>query len=118
MGTADLDLSYARALPVLPYQASRVHLYLVGLGGTGSFLARHMACLASLLHAAGKQVTLTFVDPDRVEPVNIPRQNFCQAELGRNKAQTLASRFSAALGMEIGSIQEPFEPTMVQSSWD
>ena len=40
---ATIDLSYARALPVKPFQARRVSLIIVGLGGTGSFLARHAA---------------------------------------------------------------------------
>src|SRR6266446_8866879 len=97
----NLDLSYANALPILPFQASRLQLCLVGLGGTGSFLARHVACLVSLLRVADRQVILTFVDPDSVEEVNIPRQNFCRAELGRNKAETMATRLSAALGLEI-----------------
>ena len=118
MPTPQLDLSFAQALPVLPFQTARLHLYLVGLGGTGSFLARHVACLVALLRAAGKQAALTFVDPDRVEAANIPRQNFCQAELGRNKAETLATRFSAALGMEIGYIAQSFDAAMVEHSWD
>lgn len=114
----DLDFSFAQALPVQPYQASHLHLYLVGLGGTGSFLARHMACLVSLLRTAGKQATLTFVDPDHVEPVNIPRQHFCTAELGRNKAETLATRLGLALGLEIGFIPQPFDPDMVPVQWE
>src|SRR5579883_574972 len=113
-----LDLSYVRALPVKPYQARRISLFIVGLGGTGSFLARHAACLLTLLRSAGKEATLTFIDPDTVEEVNIPRQNFCRAEIGRYKAETLARRYGDAFGIEIACIPERFEPTMAQSRWD
>ena len=87
----ELDLSYQQALPVLPFQAERIHILVVGLGGTGSFLARHVACLISLLAAAGKKAMLTFIDPDKVERVNLPRQHFCgnRALQGRNAGDAL-----------------------------
>lgn len=113
-----IDLSYQRALPLLPFQTERITIMLVGLGGTGSFLARHVACLVSLLAAAGKKVTLTFIDPDRVESVNIPRQNFCAAEVGRYKAETLASRYAQAFGVEISCIPACFSPEMVRGEWN
>jgi PRTRC genetic system ThiF family protein len=115
---AALDLSYASALPVKPFQARRIALVIVGLGGTGSFLARHVACLLTLLRAAGKEATLTFIDPDTVEEANIPRQNFCRAEIGRYKAETLARRYGDAFGIEIECIPERFEPEMAEPRWD
>jgi PRTRC genetic system ThiF family protein len=113
----ELDLSYQQALPVLPFQAERLHILVVGLGGTGSFLARHVACLISLLVAAGKKATLTFIDPDKVESVNLPRQHFCPAEIGRYKAETLAMRYAQAFGIEIACIPERFSPEMVHGEW-
>jgi PRTRC genetic system ThiF family protein len=113
-----MDLSYVEAYKVLPYQARSIRIIVVGLGGTGSFLARHVAVLASLLQRAGKEVTLIFVDPDRVEEANIPRQDFCYAERGRYKAQTLAERFSAALGVNISFIPDVFSPAIVGPSWE
>ncbi len=115
---AALDLSYASALPVKPYQSRRIALVIVGLGGTGSFLARHAACLLTLLRAAGKEATLTFIDPDTVEEANIPRQNFCHAEIGRYKAETLARRYGDAFGVEIACLPERFEPEMAEPRWD
>src|SRR6266849_7082787 len=106
----ELDLSYAQALPVLPFQAECIKLLVVGLGGTGSFLARHVACLVWLLRSAGKEVHLTFVDPDIVEAGNIPRQNFCPAEIGRYKAEALAERYTRDFGMAIGCIPTRFSP--------
>lgn len=114
----DLDLGYAQALPVLPFQARRLTLILVGLGGTGSFLARHVTCMAALLREAGKEVQLTFIDPDRVDAGNIPRQNFCPAEIGRYKAEALAARYSRDFGVEIACIPSPFAPEMVEIGWD
>ena len=113
-----IDLSYHLAQPVMPYQAARKKLYVVGMGGTGSFLARHAACIVWLLRTMGQDVTLTFIDPDRVEEANIPRQNFCYAEIGRYKAETLASRYALAFGMEIGCIPDSFEASMVKAEWN
>ena len=61
-----LDLSYMQAVPISIYIPKRYHLYVVGLGGNGSALARHIACLATTLQEQGNAVTLTFIDPDRV----------------------------------------------------
>jgi len=116
--TMTLDLSYAEATPFLPFQCKKIKIVLVGMGGNGGFLARHAACLLLSLRAQGKHVTLTFIDPDRVEEGNIPRQNFCSAEIGRYKAETLARRYADAFGVEIGCIPEPFDPGMVKAQWD
>jgi PRTRC genetic system ThiF family protein len=113
-----LDLSYVEAVPVISFQTSRIHLAIVGLGGTGGFLARAAAVMAADLRARGKDVTLTFIDPDRVEEVNIPRQNFCAAEIGRFKAETLASRCCALAVTQVGYICERFEPEMVVDDKD
>jgi PRTRC genetic system ThiF family protein len=113
----ELDLSYAQALPVLPFQSEHLKLLVVGLGGTGSFLARHVACLVWLLRSAGKQVHLTFIDPDIIEAGNIPRQNFCPAEIGRYKAEALAERYARDFGMAIGCIPTRFSPDLVHTEW-
>lgn len=113
-----LDLSYVEAAPVTAFQTRRIHLAIVGLGGTGGFLARSAACIAADLRAGGKDVRLTFIDPDKVEEGNIPRQNFCDAEVDRYKAETLASRFSITARTEIECICEPFESAMVADKQD
>jgi PRTRC genetic system ThiF family protein len=113
-----LDLSYAEATPFLPFQSKRIKIVVVGLGGNGGFLARHAACLLIFLRTLGKQATLTFIDPDRVEEVNIPRQNFCAAEIGRYKAEALARRYADAFGVDIGCIPEAFDPGMVKAHWE
>ncbi len=105
----NIDTSFARAAVVLPRTCEQLKIYLVGAGGTGSFAAHHVARLAFELKEAGKKVDLILVDPDLVERGNIPRSNFCQAEIGRFKAQTLAERLSAAWGLEIAYINEKLD---------
>lgn len=102
----NLDLSFARAAIVLPKEYSRVNLVLVGAGGTGSYAAPALARLAFELIERSKEVSLTIIDPDAVEANNIPRSNFCRAEIGKFKAQTLAERLALAWGMKIGYANE------------
>ncbi len=103
-----LDFLNARRL-ILPV-ARTVNLGLVGCGGTGSWLAPSLARISRLLiDKFDKAVNLTFIDPDRVEEKNCFRQNFCQAEIGRNKAESLAFRYGLAWGISIAAIDEPFD---------
>lgn len=104
-----IDTSFARAALVLPREHSKIKFYLVGAGGTGSFAAQSLARLCYELKEQGRAVELTIIDPDRVEAGNIPRSNFCRAEIGRFKAQTLAERLSAAWGLEIGYANEKLD---------
>jgi PRTRC genetic system ThiF family protein len=103
-----IDLSFAKAATLLPPAYDRLRLFLVGCGGTGSWLASSIARIAKVLQVKNRPVDVFFVDHDHVEQKNIPRQNFCQAELGANKAETLARRFSAAWGVEILAIPRKF----------
>lgn len=104
-----IDTSFARAALVLPKEFQKLSFYIVGAGGTGSFAALNVARLCFELRERGKAVELTIIDPDRVEANNIPRSNFCAAEIGRFKAQTLAERISQAWGLETGFACERFD---------
>jgi PRTRC genetic system ThiF family protein len=104
-----LDLTYAQAKPVIARTWTRLRLVLVGCGGTGSWLAPSIVRLAVELLNGGKAVEVTFIDPDRVETKNIPRQNFCGAELISNKAKALAVRYGMAWGLDIRAIPDRFE---------
>lgn len=104
-----IDTSFARAALVLPKEHNKIRFYLVGAGGTGSFAAQSLARLCFELKEQGKTVELTIIDPDCVESGNIPRSNFCRAEIGRYKAQTLSERLSAAWGLEIGYANEKLD---------
>lgn len=67
---------------------SSMHVVVVGAGGIG---ARYVPLLVKMLRR-GDQITI--VDPDRVEERNLLRQHFCAADVGRYKAEVLASRYS------------------------
>lgn len=79
----------------------------VGLGGTGAQIARHVARIVydmrrSRLHTPH----IVFIDPDTVEVKNVGRQLFTEAEIGQNKAVALMRRFNCALGLEIVAVPE------------
>ncbi|MBK7497436.1 MAG: ThiF family adenylyltransferase [Candidatus Omnitrophica bacterium] len=82
---------------MLPREYSALKFILVGAGGTGSFAAPAIARLIfELKQNQNKPIEMLIVDPDVVESGNIPRSNFCAAEIGRYKAQTLAERITLA----------------------
>jgi len=84
-------------------------IIIVGLGGTGSQLARSVARM--LYDRRRRNMTipdLLFVDPDCVEEKNVGRQMFAAADVGLNKAEVLAQRFNYALGLGITSMSKPF----------
>lgn len=100
-----VNLDYVSARKLLLPAYDYIHLVLVGCGGTGSWLAPSVARVGKLLFEQfGKDVGIYFVDPDRVELKNVYRQNFCQAEVGRFKAETLAYRYGLAWGIEIAAL--------------
>lgn len=100
------DLKIEKRVRVLTGEFSGITL--VGCGGTGSFLALHLARMVYHLQERGRRVRLAFVDMDRVEPQNIGRQNFAPAEAGEFKAQTLMLRFNRAFGLDIEAHNVPF----------
>lgn len=88
-----------------PYRFDQI--VVVGLGGTGSQVAR---CVARLLYHRQQKnqhiPQVLFVDPDIVEPHNVGRQMFTVADVGQSKAATLAVRFNYALGLSIAWCSE------------
>ena len=115
-----LDLSHLDARIVLPAHTTTTHLVVIGCGGTGSHLAEHVVRLALVLRDQGKRVRITFIDADRVTSANVPRQKFCQADIGQPKAAALAWRYSAAWGVEIHVRLERFSAAMLddqQREW-
>ena len=101
------DALYARSI-LLPV-AKDITIHLIGCGGSGSWLAPHLARITKLLQEVHHiNARLAFWDHDTVEEKNIFRQNFCEAEIGVNKAETLARRFGLAWGIEIIAMSIPF----------
>jgi PRTRC genetic system ThiF family protein len=101
------DALYARSI-LLPVVKS-ITIHLIGCGGIGSWLAPHLARITKLLQEVHHiNLRLAFWDYDAVEEKNIFRQNFCEAEIGINKAETLARRHGTAWGLEIIALPVPF----------
>ena len=87
-----LDLSIINAKPIY-FNFSEVQIYVIGCGGTGSYLVPSLCRIASFLSPKGRDIKISLVDFDSVEEKNLYRQNFCLGELGFNKAQALALRY-------------------------
>lgn len=114
----ELNLDLANASPILTIDYTAIELWLVGCGGTGSWLAPSIVRLGRVLSSKGKTVKLYFVDPDHVEEANVLRQCFCDAEIGLNKAKTLALRYAIAWKMEVGAIAQPFNSDWVTPGYN
>ena len=74
-----------------------VKIVQLGAGGTGGHIAPH---LYRLLYSLNRTVRYIICGGDVVEEKNLVRQNFTPADLGENKAQVLAERYSTVFGME------------------
>ena len=99
-----------------------IHVALIGCGGTGSFLALHLARLAwDWRERHSQDIRLLFIDPDRVEEKNVGRQNFAPCEISQAKAVQLAHRYSLAFGLPIEALAERFTTAAINpmlSTWD
>lgn len=111
------DSSYHNALPILLTPHQQIQFFLVGCGGTGGFLAPMLARLIVALEKAGIAASGTLVDFDVVDNLNVPRQNFCDADIGFNKAEVLATRYSLAYGIKLGAYANSFSVEMVKRQW-
>lgn len=113
----DLRFIAPRRVAIATGHARAAQITLVGAGGTGSFLALHLARLA--YHARQQHnfdIRLTVVDPDTVEERNIGRQNFAPAEVGSFKAQAVATRYGRAFGQSITFYNEALRPGHVDGT--
>jgi len=110
-------LTIARRYVINVGEVTHCNLTMVGCGGTGSFLALHLARLAWHARETHRvEFDLVFVDPDVIEPKNIGRQNFVPAEIGKRKAEALASRYSRAFGLSIRFHNEELTTNMVPNT--
>jgi hypothetical protein len=76
-----------------------------GTGGTGGYLVQH---IAQLLGTSKTKAAYVIADPDIIESKNLGNQLFLPSEVGLKKADVLASRYSAAYGLDIGSFSESY----------
>ena len=84
-----------------------VKIVVLGTGGTGGWVIPHLYRLAS---AQERPMRVIPCDADIVEQKNLDRQNFVVADLGQNKAQALARRYSAAFGVECEYLPQYVDP--------
>ncbi|MGK7953131.1 MAG: ThiF family adenylyltransferase [Xenococcaceae cyanobacterium] len=108
-----LDYYILNAKPIILPAYQQIEFYLVGCGGTGSWLVPSICRIARTLERQSKTTTLILIDADLVEQKNVLRQNFCDAEIGLNKAQTLALRYSLSWGIQIEALPDSFNPDII-----
>lgn len=101
---------------IQPTEYKTLSLQLIGCGGTGSWLAPHVVRMAWILkEKRGIDVYVRFYDPDTVSEENCFRQNFCPAEIGRYKAETLAMRYGLAWGIDILACTKEYPKSKISS---
>ena len=83
-----------------------IKVVIIGAGGTGGYIAPH---LYRLLRTLGRKVRVILCDGDIVEEKILVRQKFIEADLGENKAQVMAERYSSAFGLETDYISRFIE---------
>lgn len=77
-----------------------VTIALIGVGGNGSRLLIRLAEMhQALIQLDHKGLFVIACDPDTVNEVNIGRQGFYPADIGRNKAEVLISRVNRSFGL-------------------
>lgn len=88
-------------------------ILVIGCGGTGAYVVGHLSRLLSVLDGEPDRpwrgFRLTLADGDVVEPKNLERQHFIKRDLGMNKAEALAVRYSAAFGIGIDVVPSYLE---------
>lgn len=77
----------------------------IGTGGTGGYLVQH---IAQLLGTSKVPSAYVISDPDVIETKNLGNQLFLPQEVGLKKADVLASRYSAAYGLDIGVYSDSY----------
>ncbi|MDX1806663.1 MAG: ThiF family adenylyltransferase [Paenisporosarcina sp.] len=97
--------NYKHATNIYPF------IVQIGTGGTGGYLVQH---LAQLLGTSKQAASYVIVDPDVIEEKNLKNQLFLNSEVGLKKADVLASRYSEAYGLSIGSYSESYMESLEQ----
>lgn len=83
-----------------------VTIVIIGAGGTGGYVIPHLYRIA---FASKRLCRIIIADGDIVEEKNLIRQNFAECDVGENKAQVMAERYSEVFGIETEYIPEYIE---------
>ena len=92
--------------------ATDSNILVVGCGGTGSFVAEGLCRLL-----INSNIPLLLIDPDRVEPHNLVRQQFFSGDVGKFKSQALAERLARQYGRPIGYSVYPYMHDLVYKDY-
>lgn len=83
-----------------------VTIVVLGAGGTGGYVIPHLYRIA---FAAQRPCRIIIADGDVVERKNLIRQNFAECDIGENKAEVMAERYSEVFGIETEYIPDFIE---------
>ena len=83
-----------------------VKIVIIGAGGTGGYVIPHLYRIA---YASERRCRVIIADGDIVERKNLIRQNFAECDIGENKAEVMASRYSEVFGIETEYIPDFIE---------
>lgn len=98
-------LTIEKAVPFVA-RTGPLTVLLAGCGGTGSHIAQSLARIAAHVRLPRSELRIIFCDGDTVEEKNVGRQLFAPGDVGKNKAQVLANRFSSLFGLAIDALPE------------
>jgi PRTRC genetic system ThiF family protein len=91
------------------------HWVIVGAGGNGAYFIRDFMRQIDLqnrrlqIMSVALRHYVTIIDADEVEFKNLVRQNFISGDIGKNKAEVVATRYGRAFGTEISYINRYVE---------
>lgn len=77
------------------------NIFIIGVGGTGSHLVSFLTQLIGNDQKFKEKFKITLIDGDIVEEKNLKTQKFLPKDVGLNKAEVLADRYSSVYDMEI-----------------
>lgn len=90
-----------------PYHRSSLNYNIVqcGTGGTGGYLVQHISQMISIFSVKTRYL---IADPDVIEEKNLKNQLFISKDVGSNKADVLARRYSTAYDTKISSYSKAY----------
>lgn len=86
----------------------KLHIVLVGAGGTGSQLLTQLARIYHVMLALGREqeIMVTVIDDDIVSDTNLFRQAFFPADIGQYKAKVLVQRVNMGFCLNWRAVTE------------
>ena len=72
---------------------SSINIVIVGLGGTGSHLVSHLLQMLGISKELSSSTRVVLIDGDSVEPKNLRNQKYLPEDIGKKKAEVLATRY-------------------------